>query len=400
MNRVIAFPVVLVIVVILAGCGRKQPQAAEAAAKPAPPLEVRVVPAEAHTVERTISVTGSLLADETVNCSSEVPGRITAVSVDFGSQVHKGQVVAELDKQEYQIALDRARASLAQALARVGLNPDQENVAPESTPAMQQAKAQLEDARFKYDSAARLVKSGDIAAERFNEIEKAYAARKAAYEATRYDLRTQLATIQALRAEVRLAAKRLSDTTIRAPFDGAVSARQVSPGQYLKENTPIVTVIKTWPLRLRAEIPEAAASTTHVGTALTFTTDSAPGAQFHAMIRELNPSLDPRARSLTAEARLVERDPLLRPGGFVQIRLVTQRDATVTTVPRQALYLVAGLAKVFVVRNGKVVEVHVPPGLETNGWVEVPAGIQPGDPIVINKLDLLVNGAAVQVAKG
>ncbi|MCX6625261.1 MAG: efflux RND transporter periplasmic adaptor subunit [Acidobacteria bacterium] len=325
---------------------------------------------------------------------------IAAIRVDFGSRVRKGDVIAELDKQEYQIALDRTNASLAQALARIGLSSAQANVTPESTPAMRQANAQLEDAKFKYESAAKLVKSGDIARERFNEIEKGYAARTAAWEATRDDLRMHLATIQALQAEVRMATKRFNDTVVRAPFDGAVSARTASPGQYMKENTPIVTLVKTWPLRLRAEIPESATGATRTGTSLTFTTDSAPGVEFHAVIKDLNPSLDPKARSLTAEARLVENDSRLRPGGFVQVKLVTSRDAGITTVPKQALYSVAGLSKVFVVRDGKILEFRVPPGLETDGWVEVPGEIRPGDSVVINKLDLLVDGAPVRTVKG
>lgn len=400
MKRLISYSF-LAVLLLAAGCGRKQSQAqVEAASKPPAPLEVRVVSAEARNVERSISVTGSLLPDETVTCSSEVAGRIATIRVDFGSRVRKGDVIAELDKQEYQIALDRTNASLAQALARVGLGAAEEGVTPESTPAMRQARAQLEDAKFKYESAMRLVKSGDIARERFNEVEKAYAARTAAYEATRDDLRMQLASVQALQAEVKLARKRLNDTVVRAPFDGAVSARMASPGQYMKENTPIVTLVKPWPLRLRAEIPESATGSTRTGTALTFTTDTAPGIEFHAVIRDLNPSLDPKARSLTAEARLVENDSRLRPGGFVQVRLVTNREASITTVPKQALFSVAGLSKVFVVREGKVVEFRVPPGIETDGWVEVPGEIRPGDSVVINKLDLLVDGSAVRAVKG
>ena len=397
MKRLSTFSLLLFLL-FLTACGKK-PAETDASAKVAP-LEVRTVMAEARGVERTLSVTGALLPDESVSCSAEVAGRVAAIRVDFGSKVRKGDVIAEIDKTEYQIGFDRARAALAQALARIGLSPQEENATPESTPMMRQAKAQLDDAKFKYDSAARLVKSGDIAAERFNEVEKAYAARVAAYEATRDDLRTQLATVQALKAEVRMATKRLNDTVVRAPFDGAISARMASPGQYMKENTPIVTLVKPWPLRLRAEIPESATGATAVGTGLTFTTDSAPGVEFHAVIRQLNPSLDAKARSLTAEARLVENDPRLRPGAFVQVRLVTNRDATITTVPKNALYSVAGLSKVFVVRNGKVVEFRVPPGIERDGWVEVPAEIHPGEPVVINKLDLLVDGAAVETVKG
>ena len=84
--------------------------------------------------------------------------------------MRKGQVVAELDKQELSLPSNGARLRMAQALARLGLDPDQENVRPEITPSIRQAKAQMEDAKSKFDNASRLVKTGDISQERFTEI--------------------------------------------------------------------------------------------------------------------------------------------------------------------------------------------------------------------------------------
>lgn len=385
-------------VVLLAGCSNKGKNAAAAAsAKPVEALSVKVVSAESRKVEKSISVTGSLLPDETVVVSSEVPGRISSIRADFGQFVRKGEILAEIDKQEYQIALDRTRAALSQALARIGLDPNQENITPESTPAIRQAVAQAEDAKSKYDRAEKLVKSGDIAQDRFTELEKAYTARKAALDATRDDLRTQLASIQALRAEVRLAQKRYGDATVRAPFDGSVSARNVAPGQYIKDNAPILTLVKTNPLRLRAEMPESSTSSVQIGTRLVFTTDAAPGAEFHAVVRELNPSLDPKARSLTAEARIMENDARLRPGMFVQVRLVVSKDYEMVAVPKNAVYNMAGLTKVFVIRDGKVVECKVPPGIELDGWVEVPSdAVRAGDQIAISNLQSLLPGQTVK----
>ena len=184
--------------VLLAGCSNKEKTAAEAAAAANKPVEaplVKVVAATARSVEKSISVTGSLLPDETVVVSSEVPGRVSSIRADFGQFVRKGEILAEIDKQEYQIALDRSRAALSQALARIGLDPNQENITPDSTPAIRQATAQVEDAKSKYDRAAKLVKTGDIAQDRFTELEKSYLARKAALDATRDELRTQLASI-------------------------------------------------------------------------------------------------------------------------------------------------------------------------------------------------------------
>lgn len=396
MNRIILFPPI--VLSILAGCSRESATTAAAAGSRVPePIAVRTVQAEPRRVERSVSVTGSLLPDETATVSAEVPGRVAKVFADFGQRVRKGQVVAEIDRHELGLQLDRARAALAQALARVGLSPGEEDAAPDSSPMVRQAKAQLEDAKFKFDSAAKLVRSGDISQQRFTEVEKAYLARQAAYEAARDDLRTQLASIQALRAEVKLAEKRYKDATVVAPFDGAVSQRYVSPGQYLKENTPILTLVKTHPLRLRAEIPESFTAAVRVGISLTFTTDAAPGREFHAVVRELNPALDPRSRALTAEARLVENDARLRPGMFVQVRLVTERGAAIVAVPKEAVYTVAGLTKIFVVRGGKAVELRVIPGEDLGGWVEVPGGaIRAGEQVVVSNQALLTNGAPVK----
>ena len=120
------------------------------------------------------------------------------------------------------LALDRSRAALAQALARLGLDASQENIKPETTPSIRQALAQMEDAKSKFENASRLVKTGDISQERFTEIEKAYQSRQAALDASRDEVRTLIANVQALKAEVKLAQKRLNDATVRAPFDGSV----------------------------------------------------------------------------------------------------------------------------------------------------------------------------------
>lgn len=382
----------------LAGCSRQPGQAAAVAPAKAPdPIPVQTAKAEARRVDRVISVTGSLHPDETVTVIFEVAGRVAQIPVDFGHQVRKGQIIAELDKQEFNLQVERSRAALAQALARLGLDPTQENVTPETTPAIRQAQAQLEDVRFRFDSAAKLYKTGDISQERYNELEKTYRARQAAVDAARDEMRTLLANIRALRAEVGLAQKRLNDATVRAPFDGAVSARLVAPGQFIKDNTPIVTLVKTHPLRLRLEAPESAAAEIRSGTSLTFTTEAVPHTPFHAVVRELNPGLDARSRSLTAEARLVETDARLRPGMFVQVQLVVSREASAITVPREALYSVAGLTKVFVIRNDRAVELRLAPGLARDGWVEVPSDrVKPGETVAVSNLAMLVDGAQVQ----
>lgn len=384
-------------VLMLAGCGSRKEATARAASRPAGPIAVRTAQAQERTVERAIMVTGSLLPDDTTTVSCEVPGRVARLHFDFGQPVRKGQVMAELDRQELTLQLERARAALEQAMARIGM--DRETMKePESTPMMRQARAQMEDALSKYENARKLVKTGDIAQERFNEIEKAYLARKAAYEAAQDDLRTQLALIRSLRAEVGLAEKRLRDATVVAPMDGIVQTRHVAEGQYVRDNAVIYTLVKAWPLRLRVEIPEPAVGLARVGSTLVFTTSAAPGAEFRATIRTLNPSLDPRSRTLTAEARLETPDERLKPGSFVQVRLVTDPAFRVVSIPRAAVYTVAGLNKFFTIEGGKAAEHRIPEILGGDGFVEIPPGIiEAGATVAVSSVPMLSDGVAVTV---
>jgi RND family efflux transporter MFP subunit len=383
---------------ILAGCSRERAKTDAVSANAPEPLAVKTSAAQTRLIDRTISVTGALHADETASVSAEVPGRVTAIHVDFGQSVHKGEVIAELDRQELNLALERSKAALAQALARLGLTPEQVDRRPDTTPAIRQATAQMEDARSKFDNASRLVKTGDISQERFTEMQKTYQARQAALEAARDELRTLSANVQALGAEVKLAQKRLNDATVIAPFDGSVSERLVSPGQYLKENTPILTLVKSSPVRLRVEVPETAAGAMRVGSTLKFMTDAAPGVEFNAVVRQLNPSLDAKSRTLMAEARMTNPDPRLRPGMFVQVELVLSKGNEATFVPKEAIYNVAGLTKLFIVRDGKALERRIAPGRELDGWVEVPGGtISAGEQVAVTSLAQLVEGSPVKV---
>ncbi len=389
---------VFILAAALAGC-LKAPATQSTQTQKADPLAVQTAVAESRRIEKSILVTGSLAADEQVTISPEVAGRVTSIHADFGQPVRKGAVVAEIDRTEYQIAVERTRAALNQALARMGLKPE-DTAPPATTASMRQAQATLDDARFKYESAAKLVKTGDISQERYNELEKSYSARVAAYDSMKDELRTQWMSAESLRAELKLAEKRLNDTTLRAPFDGSISQKHVSVGQYVKDNTPILTLVKTSPLRLRLDVPESAAASVKPGTELAFTNDAIPGMEFRATVRELNPSLDSKNRTLTAEARLANNDGRLRPGMFVQVRLITDRAAEVVMVPRRAVYSIAGLTKVFVIQNGKAQEKKIAPGREQDGWMEMPAGqIHSGDQVAINNIAMLSDGMEVRAGK-
>lgn len=379
---------------LLAGCGKKEE--AKKSTKAPDLIEVRVQPAVARTLDKSIDVTGTLEADESVNLSFEIPGRVSNFRVDFGQFVRKGDVIAELDRREYEWQLERAKANASQLSARLGMKTSSDPY-PTSTATMRQAQANYEDAKSKYASANKLVQSGDISRERATELEKTLQARQAMIDAARDEMNGLIAQLIATKADYEIATKRLADTVIRAPFDGGISAKAISPGQYVKDNQTVATLVKTSPLRLRVEVPENYSAQIGIGSTVTFTTDAAPGKEFNAVIQKLNPTFDAKNRTLLAESKISIADARLRPGSFVQVKLVTRRADQVVMVPRTAIYSVAGLNKVFVIRDGKAVEVKIPPAAEVDGFAEAPAGtIQAGEPIAVSNLLNLITGAKVR----
>ncbi len=382
--------------IFLSSCAKKQEAPKTELAKAPEQIQVRVQAAVSRTLDKSIDVTGTLEADETVSLSFEIPGRVSIFRVDFGQLVKKGDVIAELDRRELEWQLERAKANVGQLSARLGMkSPDE--AYPSSSANMRQAQANYEDAKSKYESAAKLVQSGDISKERAVELQRTLQARQALIDATRDEMNGLVAQLRAQKADLEIATKRLSDTVIRAPFDGGISAKLISPGQYIKDNTPVATLVKTSPLRLRVEVPESYSSLIKAGSVVSFTTDAAPGKEFQAVIQQLNPSFDAKNRTLLAESKIPASDSRLRPGTFVQVKLVTRRADAVVMVPKNAIYSVAGLSKVYVIRNGKAVEVRIVPGAELDGWAEAPAGaIQPGEAIAVSNLLNLINGAAVK----
>lgn len=381
---------------LLAACSKK---GEEKAAESPVTVPVTTAAAQARTVTESTFVTGSLMADESVTITSEVAGRVAKVYVDFGQSVRRGQPLIELDTRELQLRLERTRGTLAQSLARLGLPADARIIRVGSTPTLDQARAQLAEAKFKYESGQRLLESGDISKERFQELDRAFKQQTAAVEAAEFDLRTQIANVQALMAEVKLAEKSVADAKQYAPFDGAITERMVSPGQYLRDNAPMMTLVKSWPLRLRLEVPETSSAFVKPGRAVFFKTDAIPGETFEATVRETSAQLDPHSRTLTAEARVLKPDSRLRPGMFVSVELVTNPAAPVIVVPKEAVYTIAGLTKVFVVHDGKASERKIPPpNYQENGYLGVPADqVKAGDLVATSDLAALYDGANVSV---
>lgn len=369
--------------VVTPACTSDYSASARQTSEVAPTKQVRTVTVEQRPVERTVDVLGSLAAHDQATLSTKVPGRISRLTVDFGSLVEQGQILAQVEPRDYELQVQQSEAALAQARVRLGLSPQGTNdqVDPEQTATVRQARALLADAQQKRERLAALVEKGLIAKADFDAADATYKVALGRVQDAEDEIHNRQAILMQRRAELEIAKQRVADTMIRAPFDGNIQARHASIGEYVAASAPVVTLVRMNPLRLRAEVPERAAAQVQAGQKIRVTIEGDPTI-YTGVVTRMGPTINEQTRILTVEADV--RNPgTLRPGAFARVAIVTKAADLALTVSPQAIVTFAGLEKVWVVQEGKVVEKAIVTGTHTEGWVEITNGVNVGDVVVV-----------------
>ncbi len=317
---------------------------AEAPLKAEPPA-IHVATAEvlSKAMPSELPLTGQLVANQQSDVAANGMGRVVRTLVDRGSLVKAGAPLAQLDTKS---------AQLSEA----------------------EARAMLQTAEVSQDLARALCK-------RTEELFARSAISREEWERTMSQCRTSAASVEAARARADLAAKTLSDATVRAPFAGMVADRYVSVGEYVQPPTRVVTLVELDPLRLQLTVPEADVGQIHDGQEVRFTVEAFPGKTFTGLVKYIDPTVRSATRDLIAEAVVSNADHVLKPGMFATARLVLP-DELRPVVPKSALVAEGSSTHLFAVVKGHVEERIVQPGPEREGSVAILDGLRSGELVV------------------
>ena len=391
---------VMLLSLLVAGCKSQYPAGArqnragdEKAAR-----QVKTARVEETPFGEAVTANGTLAAYDQTTASVKVPGRLRTITVDLGSVVRLGQVIAQVEPQDYNLRVQQAEAALAQARARLGLSPDgrDDNVNPAETGTVRQARAVLDEARVNRDRSSKLVEQGVVARSDFDSADAAYKVALSRYQDAIEEIRNRQAVMAQRRSELSLARQQLADTSVRAPLAGIVQEKRASVGEYLAAGAPVVNIVKMDPLRLRAEVPEREAKNVRSGQNVRVTIDGDTNVYIGQIMR-LSPVIAQQSRMLLVEAD-VRNNGKLRPGAFAHAEIVTNDAQMVATVPSKAIVTFAGIEKVIVVQNGKALEKPVTTGRRNGEWTEIVAGVNVGDQVIVDPGNLQ-SGQAVEVVE-
>ncbi|AMN47855.1 hypothetical protein ACG33_12245 [Steroidobacter denitrificans] len=299
---------------------------------------------ERKTFAREVEALGTVRANESVDITAKVADRVVAIHFEEGQQVRKGQLLVELESSE-------PRADLAAAEAAAG------------------------DSRSQYRRSQELY------------------ATQALSEAQLDQLR---AALQANEARAVAARSRLEDRRIIAPFAGRVGLRNVSLGGLVSPGQIITTLDDLSIVKLDFSVPELFMAVLQPGLTIEARSTAYPGEIFTGRVASVATRLDPISRSIGIRALIDNRDDRLRPGMFMNLKLVREEGAALL-IPEGAIVPEDSRHFVFVVDEGRVYKRQVEIGRRRPGEVEILQGLTPQDQIVTDGTLNVHDGARVRV---
>jgi len=365
--------ILLTLVFAAATTAAQAPAAAQA--PPAAQALVDVVRVISKAVERQVKLPGEFQPYLAVSIYAKLTGFVKRVAVDRGSTVKEGQVLVLLEAPEMQAQILEAQ-SKAQAL---GLQ-------------RAEAEAKLAAAQSTYDHLKAAAATPGVVAE--NDV---IVAQKTA-EAAQALVRSYEDSIKAAQAQVQSVKDLEEYLTLKAPFDGIITERNVHPGALVGPGsgaTPLLRLHQVSRLRLVVAVPEALVGAMVKGARVPFTVPAYPGETFYGVLSLMAHDLDEKTRTMPVELDVKNPDLRLGAGMYPEVRWMVRRPQPSVLVPPTSI--VATTERTFVIRvtNGVVEWVNVTRGARVGDLIEVFGPLKEGDTIVRRGTDELREGAKV-----
>lgn len=396
-RRPASVPFALLIAIGLSGslvaCHKKEAPKVEAVTEKVPPVATKFVKPAVKMLPETLELSGPLDADQTSEVATAVAGAVKEVKVDVGDRVKKGDPLVLLDVRDAAMRAAQANAAVAQAQARLGNQKGafDPNAVPDVVSAKEAMDLAVSDANRQkalFDSGSSSDAAWDAARIRAEQA-------KAQYDLALAMAKQSNATVASAAASAGLASKAVADSTIRAPFDGAVAEKRVNEGEYATVGKVVAVVVADNPLRLRLDVAEADVSKVQAGKPVEVLVAAYPDKVFRGVVKRIGASIKATSRTLPIEAEIENKEGTLRAGMFARARVYQPGQTTkAILVPESAVGTTGNANRVFVKNGTHVTEKLVRLGRHDGDLVEV-IGAGETDDIATTNVDKLVDGGEV-----
>lgn len=350
---------------LLAGCGNSEsdtaqkggdsPKAEESAEekkgerpnkKKAEPVPVQVASVSRGPIAATLSFNSTLETESTVDLYPQVAGQVEELLVEEGDFVKAGDPLVRIDEREWRVDADEARVNLERTTAEFTRTQSlfERNLINQQE--FEAAKFQLEQMRLRHE-----------------------------------------------RAKIRL-----DHATVRAPFDGVVSEREVQVGARVGNNTKLFSLVSLQDMVARVFVPGRYLPDLAAGQLAVITSEFLPDQEFEAWVKRISPVIDPQSGTFKVTVGVRNPDNNIVPGLFVRASIITEERAAALLLPKRAIVYDGGGQFVFTVdEEGQAKRLSLDAGFETADTIEIRSGLEEGDPVIVLGQSGLKDEAPVKV---
>jgi len=296
-------------------------------------MKVDYVIAETTPIANRISITGTLMPDESAMLSAQTSGQVREIYFSEGDKVRKGQLLVKLDDRQWQAQ----RKSLT---------------------------AKLETAQKDVERKEQLTEIQGVSQ---SELDNA---------------RLEVATINADKEELDVM---IEYAAIRAPFSGTIGLRNVSPGSYLSAGSPVARLVKSDILKLEFSVPESYAFKVKPGQNVRFKISEIDSLH-EARVYAVEPVINENTRALKVRARVSNKNNEIIAGAFTEITLTLDSIPNAILVPTEALVPELNKQIVYKIQNGRITKQQVKQGIRLPNLIQIKDGLIPGDTVMVSGL--------------
>ena len=384
--------VVLVVIAFISGyiplAKQRDVIADEAREKERALQRVEVVEVQRSSDKSAIELPGNVQAITEAPILARADGYLRQRTVDIGDRVRSGQILAEIEAPELDEQIRQARAALEQARA-----------------AVDQASANIEKgrtdealAKVTADRWAALLAKGVVSRQENDRYQSEYLSLAASTKALEKALGMQRSNAAAAEASLARFETLQSYRTVRAPFDGVITLRNVDIGALVNAgNTLLFRIAQISTLRTYVNVPQANASQVKPGQSASLAVPNLPGREFRGTVARTANALDPSSRTLLVEIHVPNPDSALLPGMYARVDLISLNPSGLLRIPSDALIIRGEGTEVAVVRDGGNVHLQkIEVGRDYGDRLEVLGGLREGELIIANPGDVVREGMEVQ----
>jgi RND family efflux transporter MFP subunit len=360
------------------------------------PLQVKVEEARLRDLIIKLRSPAEAVTDRKIVMKAEVSGVIKNLNVEESKHVRKGDLLVELDDQEYRLSFENAEATRLKAFSEMLVEQRFADVGGGSGG---DQSGELSDAKKQFEEAGQQYQKGLISREEFDRQSRLYEKAQIESGEKKDEVVAAMKGLTQAEINVKKAQLDLEKAKIRAPFSGIIADIQASPGEHVSVGRELFTLVNISRIQVHARVLESEIGKMQVGREVDLRFSAYPGKVFKGKVSAISPIVNPEYKTCKVFVDVENPEEELKPGMHAEVEIAAEIHKNKLLIPQDAILTRSQRKLLFVVEDGLAKWRYIEIGLENEEYAEVLDGVKEGEQVIVEGHFTLAHDARVKIVE-